>query len=76
MDLAPYHKGDNETNIEELGIKLSDRFNRFCEEYQRLTLIFEPGKFLVSDRKFLMSEFNQTNNPTIFAQADTGFNHF
>ena len=76
---VPYHKGDNETNIEELGIKLSDRFNRFCEEYQKdLTLIFEPGKFLVSDAgNFLCSvnSIKQTTS-TIFAQVDTGFNHF
>lgn len=76
---VPYHKGDNETNIEELGIKLSDRFNRFCEEYQKdLTLIFEPGKFLVSDAgNFLCSvnSIKQTTS-TIFAQVDSGFNHF
>ena len=76
---VPYHKGDNETNIEELGIKLSDRFNRFCEEYEKdLTLIFEPGKFLVSDAgNFLCSvnSIKQTTS-TIFAQVDTGFNHF
>ena len=76
---VPYHKGDNETNIEELGIKLSDRFNKFCKEYGKdLTLIFEPGKFLVSDAgNFLCSvnSIKQTTS-TIFAQVDTGFNHF
>lgn len=76
---VPYYKGDNETNIEELGIKLSDRFNRFCEEYQKdLTLIFEPGKFLVSDAGSFLCSVNsiKQTTSTIFAQVDTGFNHF
>jgi diaminopimelate decarboxylase len=39
-------KDDIETDIEELGKKLSKRFNAFCVEYgKNLTLIFEPGKF-------------------------------
>ena len=76
---VPYHKGDNETNIEELGIKLSDRFNKFCKEYGKdLTLIFEPGKFLVSDAGSFLCSVNsiKQTTSTIFAQVDTGFNHF
>ena len=43
---VPYRKDDIETDIEELGKKLSKRFNAFCKEYGKdLTLIFEPGKF-------------------------------
>ena len=30
---VPYKKGDIETNIEELGEKLSIRFNEFCKDY-------------------------------------------
>ena len=30
---VPYKKGDVETNIEELGEKLSIRFNDFCKNY-------------------------------------------
>ena len=38
---VPYKKGDIETNVEELGKKLSRRFNTFCKEYGReLTLAF------------------------------------
>ncbi|MAV80948.1 MAG: diaminopimelate decarboxylase [Flavobacteriales bacterium] len=76
---VPYYNGDNETNIEELGVKLSERFNRFCNDYGRdLTLVFEPGKFLVSESgNFLCSvnSIKQTTS-TIFAQVDSGFNHF
>lgn len=76
---VPYYPGDNETNIEELGIKLSKRFNNFCKDYgKELTLAFEPGKFLVSEAgNFLCSvnSIKQTTS-TVFAQVDSGFNHF
>jgi|TARA_B110000914_G_C15490206_1_gene460186 diaminopimelate decarboxylase len=76
---VPYYNGDNETNIEELGEKLSKRFNEFCKTYgKKLTLAFEPGKFLVSEAgNFLCSvnSIKQTTS-TVFAQVDTGFNHF
>ena len=76
---VPYFPGDNETNIEELGKKLSKRFNEFCLEYgKELTLAFEPGKFLVSEAgNFLCSvnSIKQTTS-TVFAQIDSGFNHF
>lgn len=75
---VPYKEGDIETNIEELGEKLSARFNEFCQEYGKdLTLAFEPGKFLVSEAgKFLVkvNVIKQTTS-TVFAQVDSGFNH-
>tara|TARA_A100001011_G_C14318791_1_gene849381 strand:- start:5345 stop:6550 length:1206 start_codon:yes stop_codon:yes gene_type:complete len=75
---VPYYPSDSETNIEELGVKLTERFNLFCNEYgKELKLIFEPGKFLVSQAgKFLcrVNSIKQTTS-TVFAQVDTGFNH-
>jgi diaminopimelate decarboxylase len=75
---VPYKKGDIETNIEELGEKLTSRFKSFCKEYGRdLTLAFEPGKFLVSEAgKFLarVNVIKQTTS-TVFAGVDSGFNH-
>ncbi|MCF7568204.1 diaminopimelate decarboxylase [Sabulilitoribacter arenilitoris] len=75
---VPYKVGDIETNIEELGKKLSSKFNQFCKEYgKELTLAFEPGKFLVSESgKFLttVNAVKQTTS-TVFAQVDSGFNH-
>ena len=76
---VPYYPGDSETNIQELGEKLSKRFNLFCKSYgKNLTLIFEPGKFLVSEAgKFIckVNSIKQTTS-TVFAQVDSGFNHF
>lgn len=61
---VPYKAGDIETNIEELGTKLTKRFNQFCKEYgKELTLAFEPGKFLVSEADtFNQSECGKTNH--------------
>ena len=75
---VPYKKGDIETNIEELGKKLSQRFNEFCEEYGKpLTLAFEPGKFLVSEAGYFLTKVNvvKQTTSTVFAQVDSGFNH-
>lgn len=75
---VPYKEGDIETNIEELGKKLSKRFNEFCKDYGRdLTLAFEPGKFLVSEAGFFLAKVNvvKQTTSTVFAQIDSGFNH-
>ena len=74
-----YKAHDFENNIEELGEKLSHRFNLFCENYGRpLTLAFEPGKFLVSQSGYFLTKVNgiKQTTSTVFAQVDSGFNHF
>ena len=75
---VPYQQNDIETNIEELGEKLSKRFIDFCNEYGRdLQLIFEPGKFLVSQAGHFVTQVNvvKQTTSTVFAQVDSGFNH-
>jgi len=75
---VPYKKDDIETDIEELGKKLSKRFNAFCKEYGTdLTLIFEPGKFLVSEAGYFLAKVNvvKQTTSTVFAGIDSGFNH-
>tara|TARA_R110002049_G_scaffold25949_2_gene90648 strand:- start:1279 stop:2550 length:1272 start_codon:yes stop_codon:yes gene_type:complete len=75
---VPYKQGDIETNIEELGKKLSKRFNDFCKDYgKELTLAFEPGKFLVSESGYFLTQVNavKQTTSTVFAQVDSGFNH-
>jgi diaminopimelate decarboxylase len=75
---VPYRPGDSETNIEELGEKLSVRFSKFCNEYgSELQLIFEPGKFLVSQAGHFITKVNvvKQTTSTVFAQVDSGFNH-
>ena len=75
---VPYKEGDIETNVEEFGEKLSQRFNEFCKEYGReLTIAFEPGKFLVSESGQFLVKVNavKQTTSTVFAQVDSGFNH-
>ncbi|POS02463.1 diaminopimelate decarboxylase [Flavobacterium croceum DSM 17960] len=75
---VPYKKGDIETNIEELGKKLTKRFLAFEKEYGKpLTLAFEPGKFLVSEAGYFLAKVNvvKQTTSTVFAGIDSGFNH-
>ncbi|MCB9294057.1 MAG: diaminopimelate decarboxylase [Lewinellaceae bacterium] len=75
---VPYKEGDIETNIEELGEKISERFNEFCREYGRdITLMFEPGKFLVSESGSFFVQVNvvKQTTSTVFAGIDSGLNH-
>lgn len=75
---VPYKEGDLETDIEELGEKLTQTFNDFCKEYGKdLTLVFEPGKFLVSQAGVFLAKVNvvKQTTSTVFAGVDTGFNH-
>lgn len=75
---VPYKEGDIETNVEELGKKLTDKFNEFCTSYgKELTLAFEPGKFLVSEAGYFLAKVNvvKQTTSTVFASVDSGFNH-
>ena len=75
---VPYKPGDIETDIEDLGEKISARFNNFCKEYGKdLALLFEPGKFLVSEAGFFLVKVNviKQTTSTVFAGVDSGLNH-
>ena len=75
---VPYKEGDISTDIEQLGLQLSERFNDFCVEYGKdITLMFEPGKFLVSDAGVFLAKVNvvKQTTSTVFAHVDSGFNH-
>lgn len=75
---VPYKENDIETNIEELGEKLTQRFQTFCKNYgKNLTLAFEPGKFIVSESGYFLAKVNaiKQTTSTVFAQIDSGFNH-
>ena len=73
-----YKEGDVATDIEQLGKQLSRRFNAFCKTYgKQLTLMFEPGKFLVSEAGYFLAKVNviKQTTSTVFAGVDSGFNH-
>lgn len=73
-----YKPDDYETDLEELGQKLSERFQTFCTNYGReLELWFEPGKFLVSESGVFLTTVNVLKQTTsaMFVGVDTGLNH-
>lgn len=75
---VPYKEDDISTNIEDLGKRLGSRFKDFCIEYGRnVTLMFEPGKFLVSEAGYFLARVNvvKQTTATVFAGIDTGLNH-
>lgn len=75
---VPYKKEDIETDIENFGEKFSVRFNEFCKEYGReLTLVFEPGKYLVSQSGYFLAKANvvKQTTSTMFVCLNSGFNH-
>ncbi|CAI8304540.1 MAG: Diaminopimelate decarboxylase [Flavobacterium sp. SCGC AAA160-P02] len=75
---VPYKEGDIYTDIDQLGLQLSKRFNNFCKNFGKdITLMFEPGKFLVSEAGYFLAKVNvvKQTTSTVFAGIDSGFNH-
>jgi len=73
------YKNDGiETDIVDLGKKLSQRFNDFFKSYgKELNIIFEPGKFLVSQAGTFLTKVNVVKQTTadVFVGVDSGLNH-
>ncbi|GAB3539010.1 diaminopimelate decarboxylase [Spirosoma fluminis] len=73
-----YKDGDYVTDVAELGAKVSETFQAFCQQYGReLELWFEPGKFLVSESGHLLVSTNlvKENPSRTFVAVDSGLNH-
>lgn len=73
-----YKEDDVVTDVEDLGKKVSERFNEFCREYGRdLELWCEPGKFIVSEAGYFLVRTNVVKQTisTVFAGVDSGLNH-
>jgi diaminopimelate decarboxylase len=76
---VPYHTGEEGTDMEKLGKKMTEEFEWFEKKYNRkLQAWFEPGKFLVSEAGYFITGVNvvKNSNGVIFAGVDTGLNHF
>lgn len=74
-----YKPDDIETDINQFGREMSVRFREFVKNYGReLTLIFEPGKYLVSEAGYFLATTNviKQTTSTVFAGLNTGLNHF
>ena len=73
-----YKENDITTDIDKLGEEVSERFNAFCKEYGRdLTLVFEPGKYLVSEAGTFLTSVNilKTTPTAVFVGLNSGMNH-
>jgi diaminopimelate decarboxylase len=73
-----YKQDDIVTDIEDLGKKMTQRFNQFIKEYgKNLEIHFEPGKYLVSESGFFLTKVNvvKQTTATVFAGVDSGLNH-
>jgi diaminopimelate decarboxylase len=73
-----YKEGDQGTDVEDLGSRLTKSFNSFCERYGRkLELWLEPGKFLVSESGTFLVKTNVVKpTPTVtFVGVNSGLNH-
>ena len=75
----PYFSGDSETNLNDYSRAIEFEYNKFKNITGRdLKLIFEPGKYLVSDSGYFITKVNyikKIKNKN-FAQVNSGFNHF
>lgn len=73
---VPYKEGDTETDMELLAEKVKDAFDSHPQA-RNLQIWFEPGKFLVSECGYFITQVNvikQTNAAT-FVSVNSGFNH-
>lgn len=73
---VPYQDGDSETNINLLAQKVGELFAAHPEA-SKLQVWFEPGKFLVSECGYFITQVNvMKETPAAkFVSVDSGFNH-
>lgn len=75
---VPYQPGDAETDIIDLGKKVSQAFVDFEKETnKKLEVWFEPGKYLVSQSGYFVVKTNviKQTPAAVFAGVNSGFNH-
>lgn len=73
-----YKQDDVTTDIDEIGGKMKESYDRFCTEYgKRPEIWFEPGKFLVSEAGMFLVRVNviKQTPATVFVGVDSGMNH-
>ena len=75
----PYFTGDTQTNLNNYAKIIIDELKKFkLKKGKDLKLIFEPGKFLVSESGYFITKVNyvKESSKNTFIQVDSGFNHF
>lgn len=75
---VPYKDDEIETDVYELGRKLTTAVKEFEERYGRpVEVWFEPGKYLVSECGYFITKTNviKQTPATVFVGINSGFNH-
>lgn len=75
---VPYMPGEKGTDIPLLGRRIREAFAQFTAQTgKQLEVWFEPGKYIVSECGYLVSQVNvlKPTATTVFAGVDTGLNH-
>ena len=75
---VPYHPNEKETDIADLGLQLKNAFEQYpSANEKKLQVWFEPGKFLVSEAGYLLTQVNvvKENGAVAIAGVNTGLNH-
>lgn len=75
---VPYKDGDTETDINLLAQKVKEVFaNHPNPNNKPLQIWFEPGKYLVSEAGYFVTQVNvlKETRSTVFAGINSGFNH-
>ncbi|HEY6505161.1 MAG TPA: diaminopimelate decarboxylase, partial [Chitinophagaceae bacterium] len=73
---VPYKKGDEEIDIDVLAEKVKEAFDNHPQA-KSLQIWFEPGKFLVSECGYFITQVNvmKETAATTFVSVNSGFNH-
>jgi diaminopimelate decarboxylase len=75
---VPYKEGDTGTDIKLLAQKVKEAFAEHLDRNkQHLQIWFEPGKFLVSEAGYFVTQVNVLKETSLvtFAGVNSGFNH-
>ena len=73
-----YKPGDYETDIDAFGQGIREKYEIFTQEYgKEVNLIFEPGKYLVSEAGYFLVETNVVKHGinSVFVGVNSGMNH-
>ncbi|MEI2750863.1 MAG: diaminopimelate decarboxylase [Ferruginibacter sp.] len=73
-----YQPGDKETDVQTLGEKVAEAFQKFeAESGKKPEVWFEPGKYMVSQAGYFLVKANviKQTPATVFVGVNSGFNH-
>jgi len=76
---VPYRKNESAADISEIGLWIQNEIKKFHALHgTQLSIVLEPGKFIVSEAGYFLAEVSQVKNVygKKFIYVNAGFNHF